>query len=531
MDTNSRRDGAPARAGHDGCCCGGGPQGQLPGLTRRGFLGGAVALGGAALLSPGAAAKQAAPAGQGASPTAVPLRVQPALLYQVYQRREKTSWRGYGGLHTRRDVDEELARITAELKKLAAEAEFPLDVLPPTLVGNDAEAAAVAEGKCDALLVFASGGPQHWLEKLAASKKPNVLFVRHRSGPIYLWYEIAHWRFLRKSEDDFQEPNMGVEDVVVDDYAEVLWRLRALGGLKNARGTKVAAIGGLQAYSGPGGECGPAHARDVWGFDVKSVATEEVARRIAEARADRGVMQESERRADELLAQPNVTLRTDRRFVVNTFLAWKVFRQIMDQTGATNVGVANCMGSLIGLLDTPPCLVLSLLNDEGFTAFCHVDFTHTPAGVLLRWISGKPSFVCNSHFPHHGMVTLAHCAAPRKMNGKDCEPVQIVTHFESDYGAATKVQYTKGQVATCIIPNLHCTKWLGFRGTILDAPSYDVCRSQIDMKIEGDWRRLLTDMQGFHTIVCYGDYLREVGYVLGKLGIAWENVSGESGAA
>ena len=144
----------------------------------------------------------------------------------------------------------------------------------------------------------------------------------------------------------------------------------------------------------------------------------------------------------------------------------------------------------------------------------------------MRWISGKPSFVCNSHYPYDGMLTLAHCAAPRRMNGKDYEPTKIMTHYESDYGAATRVEYTKGQAITTIIPNLSCTQWFGFRGKIVDVPSFDACRSQMDVQIDGDWRRLQRDMQGFHTITCYGDYLREVGYVLKKLGITWQNISG-----
>jgi hypothetical protein len=45
------------------------------------------------------------------------------------------------------------------------------------------------------------------------------------------------------------------------------------------------------------------------------------------------------------------------------------------------------------------------------------------------------------------------------------------------------------------------------------------------MEIDGDWRRLLKDMQGFHAVTCYGDYLREVGYALKKAGLEWENVS------
>jgi hypothetical protein len=112
------------------------------------------------------------------------------------------------------------------------------------------------------------------------------------------------------------------------------------------------------------------------------------------------------------------------------------------------------------------------------------------------------------------------------MNGRDYEPTRIMTHFESDYGAATKVEYTKGQIVTVIIPNLHCTKWQGFRGKVLDCPSNPACRSQIDIAIDGDSRKLLTEMQGFHVQLCYGDYLREIGYALKKVGkISWQNFS------
>jgi hypothetical protein len=112
------------------------------------------------------------------------------------------------------------------------------------------------------------------------------------------------------------------------------------------------------------------------------------------------------------------------------------------------------------------------------------------------------------------------------MNGKDYEPTRIMTHFESDYGAATRVQYTKGQVVTAIVPNLRCTRWQGFRGKVVDCPNNPACRSQMDIAIDGDWKKLLAQMEGFHTQVCYGDYLREVGYALKKLKkIEWSNYS------
>jgi hypothetical protein len=498
------------------------------GLTRRGFLGGlggAAALGGAAIAAEPVAPAAGEPLPRTALTPGKPLRVLPVLTYAIPGRVEKTSWRPYGGLKSKDDVDAEARRIGGELQALAARAEFPVEFAPVALVGNDAEAVAAVRTDRDAILVYASGGSQGWLEALAASGKPCVMFVRHRSGPVYLWYEIAHYRFLRKSVDAFGEPNMDVDDVVVDDYGDVLWRLRALYGLVNARGTRVAALGGLQAYSAPAGKNGPKCARETWGYEIADVPTDEIAARIARARADAKAVEDARSRASDLLAQPGVVLDTERRFVDNSFLALRVFREILAERGASNLGVANCMGSLIGLLDTSPCLVLSLLNDEGFTAFCHVDLSHTMPGVLLRWISGKPSFVSNSHFPHHGMVTLAHCAAPRRMDGRSFEPSRIMTHFESDYGAATKVEYRKGQVTTNIVPNLSCTKWFAFRGKVLASPSMDMCRSQMDVEIDGDWKKLLRTLEGFHTVTCYGDYLREVGYALKKTKMGWEDVS------
>jgi len=416
------------------------------GFSRRAFMtrmAGAVTLVGMAF--PGTWPALAVPTGRVPDtpiPSGKPLRVKPVLVYHLEQRREKTSWRSYGGLRTQDDVAQEINRIDGELRTLVTKAEFPVTLLPLSTISSDPEVQPVADCAADVFLVFGASGAQSWLEKLAASGKHNILFVRHKSGPVYLWYEIAHWRLLRKSEDEKTE---------------------------------------------------------------------------------------AKRQTDELLALSNVALETERRFVENSFLARNVFRSLMLEQGATNLGVADCMGGLIPILDTPPCLALSLLNDEGLTAFCHVDMTHTAPGVLIRWISGKPSFVCNTHFPHHGLITLAHCAAPRKMNGRESEPTTIMTHYESDYGAATKVHYPKGQVITCIVPELKCTQWFGFRGTIVDSPEMAMCRSQMDVKIDGDWRTLVRELRGFHAVVCYGDYLREVGYALKKVGsLAWHNYSPEA---
>ena len=40
----------------------------------------------------------------------------------------------------------------------------------------------------------------------------------------------------------------------------------------------------------------------------------------------------------------------------------------------------------------------------------------------------------------------------------------------------------------------------------------------MEIPIDGDWKRLAREMEGFHTQIVYGDYTREVGYALKKLG-------------
>lgn len=452
------------------------------------------------------------------------LRVKPALVYSISRRREARSWRPWGGLHSQSDVDKEVATIEKELKKLASSADFPMEILPLARVNNGGQAAAVKDSDCDVVLVYAASGRRGWLDTIVASKKPSVMFLRHDSGPVYLWYEIAHPHFLRRATDEYKQPDMDVWDIVVDDYGEVLWRLRALYGLKNTLGTRIVAIGGPGGW-GVGHKLGPATAREIWKLDIKPVTYKELEPMIKKNLNDQKAVKEAERQTDKYLAQKGVSLHTDKKFLVNAFLLTKVFRELMAKADAPAITVHHCMGTIIPMSQTTACMPLNLINDEGLMAFCESDFVVIPSGILLRYISGKPSFLNDPTHPHDGMITLAHCTAPSRMNGKDFEPTKIYTHFESDYGAAPKVNMSKGQVVTNLIPSFSSRKWIGFRGKITDHPFFDICRSQIDVDIEGDWMKLLEDMQGFHWMTCYGDYLREVGYALKKVGIQWQNIT------
>ena len=489
--------------------------------SRRQFLG-TVAAAPLALSALPRALRAAEPQRQ--QPIRVPLVVQPVLIYSLSKRREAWSWRPWGGLHTEADVAEEKERIGKELAAMARQADFPLELRPPAEARNADEAEAIAKNSFDVTLMFAARGPLRALEVLAGARPWNLMFVRHRSGPVYLWYEIAHPRFLRKTVDEYGQPNMSVEDVVVDRYDELLWRLRALGGLKNALGKRIVAVGGPSGW-GVGGKQAPQRSREVFRLDIQTVPYSDLGERIKRARADQALVRRAHVAAEQYLKQKGVRLETDRRFVLNAFVLNEVFHDLLDEARTDAITINECMGTIMPLSETTACMPLSLLNDAGYMAFCESDFVVIPSGILLRYISGKPVFLNDPTWPHDGVVTIAHCTAPRKMDGKTPEPVRILTHFESDYGAAPKVEMRKGAVVTNLIPDFNFRRWVGFRGEIVDVPFLQICRSQVDVSVQGDSARLVREMPGFHWMTCYGDYLKETGYALSKLGIQWTNIS------
>ena len=457
-----------------------------------------------------------------------PLKVQPVFMYALPTKKEQSSWRSWGGVQTEAAVNEELARISDELRRMAGKAEFRLELLPVAKVTSPEAADALAARDHDVTLVYACTGGGNLLRACLGGKSHALIFVRHRSGPVYYWYEALSTQYLQKdrsgttSANDPNFRNVHVDDVVVDDYAELRWRLRALFALKNFLGTRIVALGG------PWGKYAadaPQKAKERFRLDIVDVSYEAFAPRLREARANRALVSAAEKATRRYLALPRTRLLTDRQAVVNAFVLYQVFKELMLEHDATAFTVKSCMGTIIPMSETTACLPLELLNDEGLIAFCESDFVIIPAGLLLRYIASRPVFLHNSTFPHARTVTCAHCTSPRRLDGRKYAPAEIVTHYESDYGAAPKVAMPLGQQLSFIDPEYSSTRWVGFKGIVKANPFYQICRSQQDVEIQGDWQRLRNEARDSHWVMVYGDYLREVGFAARKLGLEWVNIS------
>ncbi len=452
------------------------------------------------------------------------LVVKPILVYSTPEYKHQSSWRSWGGIQTEQDAHEEISRIKGELNKLQSDADFPLDFLPVTGIRGSGDIDGISDlGSADVLLIYAAGGWMDTFETLHSLNKDMIFFCRHKSGPVYLWYEIISPRFLRQHTDNLAVKGVDEMDVVIDSQDEIRWRLRALCGLKNTLDTGIVAVGGPGAWAQPEGVV-PGLVENKFRFNIQTLSYEELGNLIRDAREDKNAIDRAEKRAEAYLRESGITLETDRKFVDNGFLLEEILRKVMDNANCRAITINGCMGTIMPLAETSACLTLSLLNDAGYLSFCESDFVVIPAGILLANISGKPVFLNDPTYPHDGIITLAHCTAPRRMDGQHQEPARILTHFESNYGAAPKVEMQKGQVVTNIIPDFKVSQYIGLKGTIIDNPFMDICRSQIDISYDVDSNILAKRMPGFHWMTGYGDYLRETGYALKRIGIEMEQL-------
>ena len=455
------------------------------------------------------------------------LRVQPVLMYSIQERREQSSWKSWGDIRSVESAEEEAKQISRELNELSTRSDFPINVMPVIKVRSVEEAKEIHTKDHDAILLYPATGSGQLLRECFSENKDTIIFVRHQSGHIYYWYEALSTAYLTTDNQEVDSANSNqrkvhVDDVVVDDYDEMLWRLRALYGVKNFIGTRIVALGGA---GGKRSREAPQVAKDNFKMDIIDISYEAVKNRITGNLADKQLVKKAEKLTDKYLAINNTALKTDRTFITNAFLLYFLFKDMMLENDARAITINSCMGTIIPLSMTTACLPLSLLNDEGYMAFCESDFVIIPPSVLLRQIAGKPVFMHNSTFPHKGIATCAHCTGPRRLDSVNYEPVEIMTHYESEYGAAPKVSMPIGQEVTFFNPEFSTNRWLGFKGNIKTNPFYEICRSQQEVAIQGNWEKLKNEVRDSHWVMVYGDYLKEGKYAARRIGVNWEGIA------
>ncbi|MGC8601787.1 MAG: hypothetical protein ACP5LS_05155 [Thermoprotei archaeon] len=178
----------------------------------------------------------------------------------------------------------------------------------------------------------------------------------------------------------------------------------------------------------------------------------------------------------------------------------------------------NCLdANSLPKVKATPCMSHSIMNDEGIVAPCEADPTAMVIHYLMRWIANRPTaFYDPTVDLGRGELVLAHCTSPTKLEGFDKPPFEYVatTHHESNTAVAPKVLYAPGKVTVAGF-SYDLSKLLVIRGEAKGPTFLRICRDQIEVKV-GDAYKALSQWQGFHWVMAYGDYSREL-EVLAKL--------------
>lgn len=174
----------------------------------------------------------------------------------------------------------------------------------------------------------------------------------------------------------------------------------------------------------------------------------------------------------------------------------------------------DCLGMVAARkAPTPPCLAWSTLQDVGVTGGCEADLFAAVSLMMTSYLFRRPGFI-NDPVPEtaHNRLITAHCVSGTRLNGFDqpAEPLILRSHSESNLGVSTQVLWKPGQKVT-LLRFTGPSKILVDTGTVaenIDTPPAGGCRTNfsIDMDRIEDCR----DVLGFHQVVFYGDWRREL---------------------
>ena len=168
------------------------------------------------------------------------------------------------------------------------------------------------------------------------------------------------------------------------------------------------------------------------------------------------------------------------------------------------------------------CLALSRLNDEGVVAGCEGDIPSTVGMITLAEISGKPTFMGNPSFIEGHRLILAHCTVATKLT----RGVRYRSHFESGIGVALAGQLREGARVTVARYGKGYGLLRAGAGNIFRGRPWtdDLCRTQVEVRMDGKADVLLERPIGNHHVMTYGDHVDSLRQLASMAGMEFEEI-------
>ena len=164
--------------------------------------------------------------------------------------------------------------------------------------------------------------------------------------------------------------------------------------------------------------------------------------------------------------------------------------------------------SLLNKLKTTACLSLSLFNKDNIVATCEGDIATMLTMHITNKLFKQPGFQANPSRIDtlNSKMVLAHCTLPLSM----CDSYSANTHFESGIGVAIKGELKEEKITIFKLAK-NLKDYYVTTGTILrNLNESNLCRSQIEIKVDDNIQYFLNRPYGNHHIIIYGDHKQEI---------------------
>lgn len=196
------------------------------------------------------------------------------------------------------------------------------------------------------------------------------------------------------------------------------------------------------------------------------------------------------------------TRQFDKKEIDEALYIYGALRRLVDKYKLDGLTV-RCF-DLLDSVHSTGCAALAILNSEGAYASCEGDVPALVSMAVLGELTDEPVFMANPSKidTDNNEIIFAHCTLPIKMPEDFC----IMTHFESQIGVAFRGTISEGPVTVFKCDGLMEEYFVSDGQLIKNLTEYNLCRTQILLKLDKSVRYFLTESIGNHHLIVKGNY-------------------------
>jgi L-fucose isomerase-like protein len=271
--------------------------------------------------------------------------------------------------------------------------------------------------------------------------------------------------------------------------------------------------------------------KDKFGIGSHFVSYREFASEMDEVIEDQEWGAKAEDRAEQLIKNAEET-HIEKQYVKRSFEFYYAIKNLMQKYGCNAFTVECfelCASRVADKYEITPCLVHTLLKDEGVASACEADLNALLAMRLLMSAANKSSFMGNPIVLSKDQLVVNHSVPGIKMAGYENPDLPYhLRHFvESGWGTKVMIDFTKLEEKTVTLARLDPlgTKIYLAKGEIVGCSGFNKgtligCSLAAHIRVPDapECLRKLSDF-GTHLSMVYGDYSREIQGLADMMGL------------